>query len=154
MKKNTLFLLLIIAVQSITFAQRGRTPCPDPVEANYNRVMSETFAREYADCPVIIVAEFFANGFPRNFTSPRKFRNKHLFQCVNIGESGSAMPITGEMAGDFFVIDREQAETVLNLKRGDKIRLTGVTDIHRPIGGYGAITNVFFIVQKVEVLTD
>ena len=134
-------------------AQRGRTPCPDPVEANYNRVMSETFASEYTQCPVIITAEFFTNGFPRNFISPRRFRNKHIFQCVNIGESGRAMPVTGEMAGDYFVIDRAQAETVINLTRGDRVRLTGVTYIHRSMAG-AFIPTVFFIVQKIEVLAE
>jgi len=155
MKK--LFLLITAVVLAVSVnAQRGgtQTPCPDPIEANYNRVMSETFAREFTDCPVIIVGEFFTNGFPRNFVSPRRFRNKHFFQVVSVGETGSAMPLTGEMAGDFFVIDRERADAVLNLRRGDRIRLTGVTDIHRPATGAGMVTNIFFVVQKIEILAE
>jgi len=157
MKKTFLLIMAVVLTVSVN-AQRGRTPCPDPVEANYNRVMSETFAREFTDCPVIIVGEFFANGVPRGFNSsansPRRFRNKHFFQLVSVGGSGSAMPLTGEIAGDLFVIDREQAETVLNLNRGDRVRLTGVTVIHRPALGAGMVANIFFVVQEVEVLTE
>jgi len=80
------------------------------MEANYKRVMSTTFVKEYEKCPVIITAEYFKDGYPQNYMRPPKLKKMYFFQCVNIGDSGTAMPVTNEIAGDYFVIDKTQAE--------------------------------------------
>lgn len=133
--------------------KKGKTPCPDPVEANYTKVMSSTFVKEYTDCPVIIEAEFFKGDFPKNLVKPSKFRKMYVFQCVGIGNEGQVMPLSNEVVGDFFVISKDQADAVLNLKRGDKVKFTGVTVAHSSLAGAFQVTP-YFIVEKMEVMNN
>ncbi len=149
--RTLLLILLIVTAQSITYAGKKKDPCPEPTVENYKRVMSTTFVKEYTQCPVVIEAEFFKDGFPKNLLLPARFKKKYLFQCVNLGDSGSALPLSGEVAGDYFVIDKALADSVLNLKKGDKIRLTGVTFAHSSLAGAFQITP-FFLVEKIEVV--
>lgn len=72
----------------------------------------------------------------------------YFFQCVGLGEKGKSVPLSNEMSGDFFVIDKEKADVVLGLKKGDKIRLTGKTFTQNY---FGTEVNTFFIVEKVEI---
>lgn len=141
--KNALSFTLLILIAFTLIAQ----DCPTPKEENYKKVMSSAFADLYKKCAVIITAEYFGEGYLTNYRKPAKVKDMYFFQCVNIGEAGKPAPVTNEVAGDFFVIEKSKADLVLNLKKGDKLKLTGVTFVQNYVG---IEMSTFFIVDKVE----
>jgi hypothetical protein len=151
MKNFIVILFMSLLVQNTTPANSKNNSCSDPVRATYSRVMNTSFVKEYTKCPVIIEAEFFKNDYPKNLLKPQKFRKKYIFQCVDIGSYGTAAPFSGESIGDFFVIDKQLADMVLKLKKGDKLRITGTTFAHSSLASAFQITP-FFIVQKIEII--
>ncbi|TAG52531.1 MAG: hypothetical protein EAZ27_12165 [Cytophagales bacterium] len=128
------------------FAQTG---CPEAKEESYKKVMSSAFAKDYEKCPVIITAEYFGEGYLKNYRKPSKIKKMYFFQCVNIGDNGNPAPLTNEISGDFFVIDKTKASEVLDLKKGNKLKLTGTTFTQNYMG---IELSVFFIVTKVEII--
>lgn len=109
--------------------------------------MSSAFSKDYEKCPVIITVEYFGEGYLKNYRKPSKIKNMYFFQCVNVGDNGKPAPMTNEMSGDFFVIDKTKANDVIELKKGDRIKLTGTTFTQN---FWGTELSVFFIVTKVE----
>jgi hypothetical protein len=151
MKKVLLFSLCAFGATTLLFAKKQ--PCTDTVEVSYKRAMSPTFVKEYESCPIIITAQYFKDGFPGSYLKPMKLKKMYFFQCVNIGEEGETVPLTNEVVGNYFVIDKTQADKVMELKRGDKLRITGVTY------AYQSMSNAFnvvpyFVVHKIEVLPE
>jgi len=144
--KNLLFLIALTGLLNFTFAQNK---CPEATEENYKKVMSSAFAKDYEKCPVIIVAEYFGDGYLKNYRKPSKIKNMYFFQCVNVGDNGRQDPATNETSGDFFVIDKSLANEVVDLKKGDKLKLTGTTFTQNYLG---TNLNIFFIVNKVEII--
>jgi hypothetical protein len=144
-----IFSLLILLLQTFFSVAQSQTGCPVVKKENYKKVMSSAFAKDYEKCPVIIDAEYFKDGYLKDFKKPKKIKDKYFFQCVNVGDAGVSTPITNEISGDFFVIDRDQADKVLNLKKGDKLKLTGTTYTQTT---FGTDINTFFIVTNVEVV--
>ncbi|MFN8298115.1 MAG: hypothetical protein U0T75_03345 [Chitinophagales bacterium] len=142
--RKGIFLFITITMGVMLSAQQN---CPEPKEENYKKVMSSAFAEEYKKCPVTIVAEYFGEGYLTNWRKPYKLKDMYFFQCVNVGEQGKPAPLSNEMAGDFFVIDKAKADLVLNLKKGDKLKLTGVTFVQNYVG---VEMSTFFIVDKVQ----
>jgi hypothetical protein len=152
MKKSVLFLYVFVIV-NVSFA-KDKIPCTDTVEVSYKRAMSTNFVKEYEKCPIIITAQYFKDGFPKHYMKPGKLKKKYyFFQCVNVGDEGESMPLTNEIVGDYFVIDEKQADKIIELKRGDKLRITGVTYAHQSLGNAFNIVP-YFIVHKIEVLSD
>jgi hypothetical protein len=143
MKKISLSIVITI----LTTCLYAQTKCPEAKNENYKKVMSSAFAKEYEKCPVIITAEYFSEGYLKNYRKPSKIKNMYFFQCVNIGDNGKPMPVTNEISGDFFVIEKANAGDVFDLKKGDKLKLTGTTFTQNY---FGTELNTFFIVTKVE----
>jgi hypothetical protein len=143
MNKFIVFILLFTSLLA-----KAQTECPEPKEENYKKVMSSAFAKDFEKCPVIIVAEYFADGFLKNYRKPSKINKMYFFQCVNVGDSGKSMPFTKDPVGDFFVIDKSNADKVFGFKRGDKLKLTGTTFTQNY---WGTELNTYFIVTKIEV---
>jgi hypothetical protein len=110
----------------------------DTLTLSYKKVMNNFEARKYTKCPVIIVAEFLKHGLPKNVNEPgrmgifRAYKNVLYFQCVNPGDDGKAMPKTGEIAGEFFMINKRHADVIAKLKQGDKITIIGNTLLQSP----------------------
>jgi hypothetical protein len=137
MKKIILFLYGISAYAAVNlYAQ-----C-DTLKLDYTKVVNSLYAQKYsytkAECPVIIIAEFFKIGLPQKVKElndrrrrwwPGKIKNMIYFQCVKPGSESKAMPKTGEMAGDFFTIGSQYADIIANLQQGDKIAIMGYTYI-------------------------
>lgn len=141
---RNLFILFILTSLSIcSFAQSN---CPEADSVSYKKVMSSAFAKDYEKCPVIITAEYFGEGYLKNYRKPSKLKNMYFFQCVNIGDNGKQAPITNEVAGDFFVIVKDKANDIIELKKGDKLKLTGTTFTQNY---FGTELGTFFIVTKV-----
>ena len=137
-------LLLVVLIATKIYAQ---AECPEPTEVEYKKVMSSAFAKEYEECPVIINAEYFNDGYLKNYRKPSKLKKMYFFQCISIGGKAKSASLSNEMSGDFFVIDKEQADQVLKLIRGDKIKITGTTFTQKYMG---TTLNVFFVVSKIE----
>jgi len=140
-------IFLGLALTIITTILYGQTGCPEPKEENYKKVMSSAFAKEYEKCPVIIEAEYFGEGYLKNYRKPSKIQKMYFFQCVNIGDNGKPAPVTNEISGDFFVIDKSKADKVLDLKKGDKLQLTGTTFTQN---FWGTGLSTFFIVSELK----
>ena len=140
-------LILFITVTFCAISSYSQTGCPEPKEENYKKVMSSSFAKDYEKCPVVIITEYFGEGYLKNYRKPSKLKNMYFFQCVNIGENGKPAPVTNEVSGDFFVIDKSKVNDVIELKKGDKVKLTGTTFTQN---FWGTELSVFFIVSKVE----
>jgi hypothetical protein len=144
------FISVLILFFQITFSTaQSKSSCPIAKEEKYKKVMSSAFAKDYEKCPVIITAEYFKEGYLKDFRKPSKLKEMYFFQCVNIGDEGTTTPGTNEMAGDFYVIDKDKAEQVLDLKKGDKVKLTGTTYTQKV---WGTEVNTFFIVANVEII--
>ena len=141
--KKIIFLSLLFFFSGTSFGQK----CPEPKKEKYKKVMSSAFADEFKKCPVIIDAEYFREGYLKNSRKPRKLKKMYFFQCTAIGGDTKPAGFTNEPSGDFFVIEKKLADSVLELKKGDKLRLTGTTFTQNY---FGIELSTFFIVQKVE----
>ncbi|MEO9511727.1 MAG: hypothetical protein ABJN84_18210 [Flavobacteriaceae bacterium] len=108
--------------------------------------MSSAFAKEYRDCPVTIDAVYFKDGFLNGFKKPSRLRKMYFFQCTDDDGSTKTTAMTNEVSGDFFVIEKELADRVLDLQKGDKIKVTGTTFIQNY---FGMKLGVYFIVQEI-----
>jgi hypothetical protein len=146
-------IIVALLVFSGTFvaaqSKKTKVECPEPKEENYKKVTSSAFAEDYEDCPVIIVAEYFKDGFMTGYRKPNKLKNMYFFQCVDVGMEGTKAALTNELTGNLFVIEKELADQVLGLKPGDKIRVTCTTftQIY-----YGTEIGNYVIAKKVEKL--
>ncbi len=116
---------------------------------DYKKVMSSTFANDYTDKVVSIEAEYFKDGYLKNYRKPKKLKKMYFFQCLNIGDNAKEDSFTKEFCGDFFVIEKELADKVLELQKGDKVRLTGSTFVQNY---FGTEMSAFFIVKDVVKL--
>ncbi len=141
--KRILLLSLLIFVTSFTFGQ----DCPEPKEKNYNKVMSPAFAEEFENCPVTIEAEYLKEGYLKNYRKPKKLKKMYFFQCTSVDGDTKPAAGTNEPSGDFFVIDKSLADLVLDLKKGDKIKVTGTTFTQNH---FGIELSTFFKVSNVE----
>jgi hypothetical protein len=139
--------IIVTAIAILSHFCFGQKKCPEPKEENYKKVMSPASAKDFEKCPVIITAEYFKEGFANNTKKPGKFKSMYVFQCVNPGDNGNPAPVTNEICGDFFAIDRDNADEVLNLKKGNIIKFTGVTTSQNV---WGKEPTTFFLVNKVE----
>jgi hypothetical protein len=131
MKKIILLFYVVSAFIVNLYAQ-----C-DTLKLDYKKVINNFYGQKYTKSPVIIVAEFFKTGLPKDIKRPGgilfpAFNNVLYFQCVNPGDNGKPMPKTGEIAGDFFVIDKQHADVIAALKQGDRIIIIGNTYIQSP----------------------
>ncbi|WP_147309605.1 hypothetical protein [Marixanthomonas ophiurae] len=143
MNKSLLFFLVCLVISTMAYSQ----DCPEPTEEKYINVLGFSFTDEYVECPVIIEAEYLKVGYLKKYNKPRKFKKKFYFQCLPIGGKLKPAPITNEMSGDIFVIDKEMAHMVVGLEKGDKIKVTGTKFIHTY---FGKELSTFFNVQHVE----
>ena len=144
------YIIITLSVLLFSINTFSQTDCTEAKEEKYKKVMSSAFAKDFEKCSVIINCEYFTEGYLNGWRKPNKLKKMFFFQCVDSGEKGKPAPLTNEMSGDFFVIDQEKSDEVLNLKKGDKIRLTGRTFTQNY---YGTEINIFFIVEKVEKQT-
>lgn len=111
--------------------------------------MSSVFAKEFEKCPVTITAEYFKEGYLKGYRKPRKLKKMYFFQCVAEGGEGTSQPFQKGLSGDFFVINKKMADKVIDLKKGDKLELTGTTFTQNY---FGTELNIFFIVTEIKVL--
>lgn len=143
MKKTVLLLIAIVFTITTSFGQ----DCGEPTKESYKKVTSSAFAKDYEDCPVIIEAEYFGEGYLKGYRKPKKLKKMYFFQCVGVGEEGTKQPFQTGLSGEFFVISKDKADLVLDLKQGDKIELTGTTFTQNY---FGTEVNTFFKVTDVK----
>jgi hypothetical protein len=143
MKKTILLALVFV----FNFGMIHGQDCPEPTKENYKKVTSSAFAKDYEKCPVIIEAEYFGEGYLNGYRKPKKLKDMYFFQCTAIGGEGTKQAFQNEVTGEFFVIDKSIADLVLELKKGDKIELTGTTFTQNYVG---TTLNSFFIVTAVK----
>lgn len=141
-RKSAFVALVLLSMSNISFGQSIQTE-------KYEKVMSFTFADDFTDKEVVIEGEFLKNGFIKNMKKPGKLKKMYFFQCLSIGGQSGAAPVTNEACGDFFVIDKSKADVVMELKKGDKLRIKG-TPYYRKY--YGIATEVYFIVESIEII--
>lgn len=144
------YIFIILTTLFLNVKAFSQINCTEAKVETYKKVMSSAFAKDYEKCPVIIECEYFTEGYLNGWRKPSKLKKMYFFQCVGIGDKGKPAPMTNEMSGDFFVIEKDKVNEVINLKKGDKIRLTGKTFVQNY---FGTEINTFFIVEKVENLT-
>lgn len=123
------------------------TDCPKPKMENYRKVLSSAFSEDFEDCPVVIEAEYLKDGYMKNWLKPKELENMFFFQCVKINGNTKKAELTNEEIGEFFVIEKDKADIIFDLQKGDKLYLTGVT--HTQIY-YGKKLSLFFVVSKIE----
>ena len=145
------YIIITLSVLLFSINTFSQTDCTEAKEEKYKKVMSSAFAKDFEKCSVIINCEYFTEGYLNGWRKPNKLKKMYFFQCIGSGEKGKTVPMSNEMSGDFFVIDKEKADVVLSLKKGDKIRLTGKTFTQNY---FGTEVNTFFIVEKLEKLTN
>jgi len=145
MRKPNLLFIAICFVTSFVFGQN----CPDPIKEKYLKVTSLEFAKEFENCPVTIEAEFLSTGYLSGYRKPRKLRKMFYFQCVKVGEEGKKQGFNNVISGQFFVIEKDKADLVFNLKKGDKLELTGTSFTQNY---FGTKIAVFFKVSGIKKL--
>ncbi len=140
-----LFLLALICITTI-----NATDCPEPKDAPFKKVMNTAFAEDYQKCPTVIHAQFFSSERPKAWMFPAKVNNLVVFQCVAIGEDPKSMPLSGELTGEFIAIPKDKSDLIFELKKGDKVKITGVTWIEK-IGAMGSSAQtVYFMATAIE----
>lgn len=140
-----ILLAIIFSTPLFSWAQ-----CDQAISLQYKKVMSSAFAKNYEKCPVIIEATFFKTGYIPNYRVPKKLKKMFIFQCIE-NETDSGKDVMGNSIGDFFAIDLEKADLVLDLKRGDRLELSGTTFIH---SYYGAQLSTFFVVDSLNTVIN
>jgi len=141
-----LFILIILSFGLNTINAQD---CPELQIESYKKVMSSAFAKDYKDCPVIIEAEYLKGGYLKNYRKPKKLKKMYFFQCISIGGETKTAAITNEVSGDFFVIDKKMADKVLDLKKGQKLKITGKTFVQNY---FGTELSAFLIVSDIEII--
>ncbi|QLG46393.1 hypothetical protein [Costertonia aggregata] len=142
MRSKILLTLCLLTACSI-FSQ----DCPEPKTENYKKVMSSAFAKDYKDCPVTIEGVYFKEGYANGYRKPKKVKKMYFFQCTNSDGNNNSNALTNEESGDFFVIEKDKADTVIEFQKGDKLKITGTTFIQNY---FGMELSVFFIVSDIE----
>jgi hypothetical protein len=142
--KKIITIFLISAIWATTI---NSTDCPEPKEVPFQKLMNPTFAKDYQLCPIPTKAEFFSADRPKAWTYPPKVKNQVVFQCVAQGDQGKAMPLSGEVTGEFIVLPKDKSDLVFELKKGDKVKITGVTWVEK--GGFG-VQIVYLLANTIE----
>lgn len=143
--KRVLMFISLFFITTVTFGQ----DCFEPTEEKYNKVMSSAFAEEFETCPVIIEAEYLKEGYVKNMRKPRKIKKMYYFQCTSVGGEAKPVGLASDLSGDFFVVDKSMADKVLDLKKGDKLKLTGTTFTQNY---FGMELSTFFKVTDVSIV--
>jgi len=120
--------------------------CPDPVMEDYTKVLNTAFAKDYVKCPVIIEGMFLQCDLVSGYKPPKKLKKMFFFQCYDI-EAGPNTSFGNQQYGDYFAINKDQADKILSFQKGDKLKLTGSTYIYSIMG---TVANIFFVVEEVE----
>ena len=136
-------LALALICTSIIVAQ----DCPEPTPENYKKVTSSAFVKDFEDCPVIIEATYYKEGYAKGYRKPKKLNNMYFFQTLSDDGVPSVNPLSQDETGDFIVVDKAMADEAIELKRGDRIRLTGTTYQQNYLGQK---LHVFFIATGLE----
>jgi len=123
--------------------------CPEPTLQNYKKVTSSAFVNDYKDCPVIIEAVYFKEGYAKGYRKPKKIGKMYFFQTLSDDGTPEINPLSKDETGDFIVVSKELAEKAIELKGGDKVRLTGTTYQQNYLGQK---LHVFFIATNIEKL--
>lgn len=139
-------LIRLAVLFAILFFTTNGTDCPAAKEVPFSKLMNAAFANDYQNCPVITHAEFYSPDRLKVWVYPSKINKQVIFQCINVGSQPKSVPLSGEAAGESIVIDKDKSDIVFNLKKGDKVKLTGVTYVKK----LGAEIEVYFIASSVE----
>ncbi len=142
MNKKIVLLFAFCLSTIVSFGQ----DCPKPTKEKYKKVMSSAFAKEFKDCPVIIDAVYFKEGFLNGYRKPKKIKKMYFFQCTDDTGTTKSAGLTNEVSGDFFVINKDLADKVLDLEKGNKISVTGTTFVQNY---FGTELGVYFIVKDI-----
>lgn len=142
MKRNLSCVILLLAAH-VCLSQ----DCPEPAEENYKKVLSSAFAEDYKDCPVTIEGTYYKDGYANGLRKPKKLKKMYFFQCTDSDGSTSSNPFTKEQSGNFFVIEKDKADAVLEFSPGDALKITGTTFEQNY---FGTKLSVFFIVDTIE----
>lgn len=147
MKKLIRIFVLTLAFisTSIIVAQ----DCPEPKPENYKKVTSSAFVKDFEDCPVIIEGTYYKEGYAKGYRQPKKLNKMYFFQTLSDDGVPSVNPLSKDETGDFIVVDKQMAVQAIELKRGDKVRLTGTTYQQNYLGQK---LHVFFIATNIEKL--
>ncbi|WP_430809481.1 MULTISPECIES: hypothetical protein [unclassified Carboxylicivirga] len=136
--KKTLLLLSIVFVCGSAIAQTEK--------AEYSNVINVELGKDLKGQTVTIDAEFFGFGMA-GMAKPNKFKVGYIpFRCFEIGGEPEKNSFGGEV-GNFFFIKKKNdyADEVKNLKKGDKVTITGEVYINN----YYGYKNVNFIVHEI-----
>lgn len=117
--KKVLLLLSIVFTCSTVFSQEAE-------KEEYSKILNIELGKDFEGKQVTIDAEFFGFGMA-NMRKPNKFKAGYIpFRCKEIDGEPLKNGFGGE-TGDFFFIKKksEFADLVRNLKKGDKVTLTG-----------------------------
>lgn len=140
MKKIILAFFIFFSV--ISLAQEPVSPI---VHEAYKKVMNS--ADEYKNTPVTITGQFLKVGYLTGFRKPAKLKTMLFFQCTAENTDPTQQPLQTSPSGEFFVIDKNNADLVFSLTSGDKIEMTGTTFIQNYMG---TKLSLFFIVTSIK----
>jgi hypothetical protein len=137
------FLIVSLGITSIKASD-----CPPPKDAPFKKVMNVSFAEDYLECPTIIHAQLFSSDRPKSWAFPSNLNDFVIFQCIGVGEDPKAMPLSGELTGEFIAIPKNKSDLIFELNRGDKVKITGVTWIYKIDGSN--FQTVYFMATSIE----
>ncbi len=123
MNKFVLSLLVCITMGS-SFNVFAKKACQDPsTMVPFGQVMNPAFVKKFKKCPVTTEAEFVTFGVLPGVPIPGKMKKKIIIQAVQPGTLTNNTLMPGYLVG----LPKKLSDQVFNLKKGQKIKLRGVT---------------------------
>ncbi|WP_289055530.1 hypothetical protein [Carboxylicivirga marina] len=138
--REVLLLISIVFICGSTIAQTAKE--------DYSKILNIELGKDFEGKTVTIDAEFFGFGMA-NMRKPNKFKVGYMpFRCKEIDGEPLKNGFGGE-TGDFFFIKKknESANVVKNLKKGDKVTITGEVYINNNLGYKQANFIVYEIIK-------
>lgn len=126
---------------------KATSTVPAGTEVSYSRVVNPAYATDYLDANVITEVEFYSAGKANNVATkiPKGYV---VFQIIPIGGSPENAPFGGGLIGDYAFLPKGQSDIIFDLKKGDKIRMTGGTRVQKYY--LNGIEIIEFIASSVE----
>ncbi|MBQ0157102.1 MAG: hypothetical protein KBT22_11095 [Bacteroidales bacterium] len=118
---------------------------------SFTRVMNPVYAKNFAEKPVQIDAEFYQLGLPKFYRIPPFMKEGYcIFQCTRIGGKESELStLNGEVYGEVFLIEESRKAEVESLAKGSKLTIIGKTKSYANPLAFGK-EEVYFIVESIS----
>lgn len=128
----------------------GLTATAEVATETFTRVMNPVYAKNYAESPVQIDAEFYNHGLPKFYRIPPFMKQGYyIFQCTRIdGKESELSTLNGEKYGEVFLIEESRKAEVETLAKGTKLTLIGKTKSYANPLAFGQ-EEVYFIVESI-----